>query len=146
MSRAFGAIPAITALQIATASFAVPKSVMNTIVGRAPAPACPAAALPAGDFPHPQQTRAPAKIKTVKSRIRALIESPKFKCRFAKLARPIGPAFANGQAKIAAAPAGWQPASSARQARGQPAFLSAPIARRSIQEARNFRPAVSQRS
>src|SRR5580658_1999353 len=34
MMRASGAIPIITALQIATASFAVPKSVMKTIVGR----------------------------------------------------------------------------------------------------------------
>ena len=34
MIRASGSIPRITALQIATASFAVPKSVMKTIVGR----------------------------------------------------------------------------------------------------------------
>jgi hypothetical protein len=33
MIRALGAIPNITALQIATASFAVPKSVIKTIVG-----------------------------------------------------------------------------------------------------------------
>src|SRR5271167_5117516 len=35
MMRASGAMPIITALQIATASLAVPKSVMKTIVGRA---------------------------------------------------------------------------------------------------------------
>ena len=33
MIRASGAMPKITALQIATASFAVPKSVIKTIVG-----------------------------------------------------------------------------------------------------------------
>ena len=37
MIRAFGAIPTITARQIATASLAVPKSVMKTIVGCATA-------------------------------------------------------------------------------------------------------------
>src|ERR1700719_700582 len=36
MTRAAGAMPAITALQMATASLAVPKSVMKTMVGRAP--------------------------------------------------------------------------------------------------------------
>src|ERR1700722_12471425 len=35
VSRTSGAIPQITARQMATASFAVPKSVMKTIVGRA---------------------------------------------------------------------------------------------------------------
>ncbi len=35
MIRTSGTIPIITALQMATASFAVPKSVMKTIVGRA---------------------------------------------------------------------------------------------------------------
>jgi hypothetical protein len=35
MIRTFGTIPTITALQIATASFAVPKSVIKTIVGGA---------------------------------------------------------------------------------------------------------------
>jgi hypothetical protein len=33
MIRVLGAMPKITALQIATESFAVPKSVMKTIVG-----------------------------------------------------------------------------------------------------------------
>jgi hypothetical protein len=35
VSRTSGAIPQMTARQMATASFAVPKSVMKTIVGRA---------------------------------------------------------------------------------------------------------------
>src|SRR5260221_1046290 len=43
--RTSGAIPNITALQMATASLAVPKSVMNTSTGRAPA-RCPAAEEP----------------------------------------------------------------------------------------------------
>ena len=45
MTRASGAIFVITALQIATASFAVPKSVMNTSAGRVPA-CCPVGAEP----------------------------------------------------------------------------------------------------
>src|SRR6266566_3973637 len=36
MMRAAGAMPTMTALQMATASLAVPKSVMKTMVGRAP--------------------------------------------------------------------------------------------------------------
>jgi hypothetical protein len=36
MMRASGAMPTITALQMATASLAVPKSVMKTMVERAP--------------------------------------------------------------------------------------------------------------
>src|ERR1700737_1149048 len=35
MTRAAGAMPTMTALQMATASLAVPKSVMKTMVGRA---------------------------------------------------------------------------------------------------------------
>src|SRR5271154_4470365 len=60
--RASGAMPIITALQIATASFAVPKSVMKTIVGRA---AVFFAAL-SGWFACPPQ---PANPNTAKSRI-----------------------------------------------------------------------------
>src|SRR5690348_15900162 len=91
MSRASGAMLTMTALQIATASLDVPKSVINTMIDLAEVPAGPGAPFSAGDFPHPQQTRAPAKSKTVKSRIRALIESPKFKCFSAKQEKRRGP-------------------------------------------------------
>jgi hypothetical protein len=57
---------------------AVPKSVMNTIVGRAAAPACRAPALSCGDLPHAPQKIAPAKTKIAKNRMRKAIESPKF--------------------------------------------------------------------
>src|SRR6202453_2933758 len=56
MMRASGAMPIITALQIATASFAVPKSVIKTIVGRAAG----FFAAPSGRFAWPAQ---PAKSK-----------------------------------------------------------------------------------
>ena len=59
ISRASGAIRMITALQIATASFAVPKSVMNTIVGRS-APVIFSALSSAALVPHPAQARATA--------------------------------------------------------------------------------------
>src|SRR5579859_460611 len=85
ISRASGAIPRITALQIATASFAVPKSVMKTIVGRAAVPVAPAAPFPAGDLPHAQHRSPTAKARTAKNRTRAAIKSPKIKGRHAKL-------------------------------------------------------------
>src|SRR5579863_8590929 len=81
INRASGAIPTITALQTATASLAAPKSVMNTIVGRAPTPACPNVPLPAGDFLHAQQKKVPARNKITKNRVRKAIESPKLNVR-----------------------------------------------------------------
>jgi hypothetical protein len=78
INRASGAIPTITALHTATASLAVPKSVINTIVGRAAAPACLAPALSAGVLPHAPQKMAPAKTNAAKNRMRKAIESPKF--------------------------------------------------------------------
>ena len=77
IKRASGAIPTITALHIATASLAVPKSVINTIVGRAAATACLAPAVSVGVLPHAQQKAATAKISTAKYRMREAIESPK---------------------------------------------------------------------
>src|SRR5690242_921546 len=79
ITRASGAIPAMTALQIATASFAVPKSVMKTIVGRAAAPPCSPAPLPAGVRPHPHRTRIIAN-KGKQVRLRKCIASPKLDC------------------------------------------------------------------
>src|SRR5579859_31645 len=79
MTRVSGAIPAMTALQMATASFAVPKSVMKTIVDRAAAPACSPAPLPAGVLPHPERTRIAAK-RGKQIRFRKCISSPKLDC------------------------------------------------------------------
>src|SRR6266478_3134592 len=54
MIRTSGAMPAITALQIATASFAVPKSVIKTIVGLRAAVAAEAS-LGTGAFAQPSK-------------------------------------------------------------------------------------------
>src|ERR1700757_3996696 len=53
--RASGAMPNMTARQMATASFAVPKSVMNTIVGFRAGVA--AASFGAGALPQPNENR-----------------------------------------------------------------------------------------
>jgi hypothetical protein len=66
--RASGKIPSITALQIATASFAVPKSVMNTMVGRAAAEVA-ALCASAGDLAQPVRPM-PATATTAKTQMR----------------------------------------------------------------------------
>src|SRR6266436_4269580 len=54
MRRTFGAMPTITARQMATESFAVPKSVINTITGLLAGAAV--ASFAAGTFAQPTQT------------------------------------------------------------------------------------------
>src|SRR5271155_338447 len=73
MMRASGAIPIITALQIATASFAVPKSVIKTIVGRVAGLFAPSS----GRLAWPPQ---PAKASTAKSKIAKVEEQRRKKC------------------------------------------------------------------
>jgi hypothetical protein len=55
---------------------AVPKSVINTIVGRAAATVCLAPAVSIGDLPHAPQKMTPANARTAKNRMREAIESP----------------------------------------------------------------------
>jgi hypothetical protein len=64
-------------LHTATASLAVPKSVINTIVGRAADTVCLAPAVSAGVLPHAPQKAATTKTSTAKYRMREAIESPK---------------------------------------------------------------------
>src|ERR1700730_7168874 len=71
MMRASGAIPTITALQMATASLAVPKSVMKTIVGRKELWAA-ADSFCAGDFEQ-AATRVIASSRTTNERGREII-------------------------------------------------------------------------
>ena len=52
MMRASGAMPTMTALQMATESFAAPKSVMNTMVRCAAGPATSAGCREAGASTH----------------------------------------------------------------------------------------------
>src|SRR5882762_2301177 len=69
MIRMSGAIPTITALQIATASLAVPKSVMKTNRGRATA-RCPAPPWPffaGSDLEHAASISEQAKIKNARN-------------------------------------------------------------------------------
>src|SRR5580658_2525124 len=73
MMRASGAMPIITALQIATASFAVPKSVINTIVGRAAG----FFGASSGGFPCPAQ---PEKASTAKSKIAGALQRRRRNC------------------------------------------------------------------
>jgi hypothetical protein len=61
-------------LHNATASLAVPKSVINTIVGRADAPPAP---LSPGVLLHAPQNTDAARTKIAKNRMRDAIESPK---------------------------------------------------------------------
>src|SRR6266568_4168916 len=68
MTRASGAMPTITALQMAAASLAVPKSVIKTMVGRATT--C------AGDLEHAAPSRASASSGTRNIRVREIIPSP----------------------------------------------------------------------
>jgi hypothetical protein len=69
MMRASGAIPSITALHKATASFAVPKSVMNTMVERAGVGVAEVAApLATGDRPHPTQPMVPIRASNISAR------------------------------------------------------------------------------
>src|SRR5579871_406589 len=74
VSRTSGAIPQMTARQIATASFAVPKSVMKTIVGRGveAGAAAGAACLGAG-CEHPQNPTANKVVNAMSERIRTII-------------------------------------------------------------------------
>jgi hypothetical protein len=71
-------MPIITALQIATASFAVPKSVIKTIVGRAAG----FFAAPSGRFAWPAQ---PAKANSAKSKITGALERLGKNCKAAPL-------------------------------------------------------------
>src|SRR5215471_21494849 len=74
--RASGAMPTITALQIATASLAVPKSVMKTIAGCEAAPGIRDEFLSAGELEQAAaKTTAPSKDKNNR-RITKIIPSP----------------------------------------------------------------------
>src|SRR5216684_6167745 len=70
MTRASGAMPTITALQMAAASLAVPKSVTKTMVERATT--C------TGDLEHAAPSRASANSGTTNIRIREIIPSPSY--------------------------------------------------------------------
>src|SRR6266571_5211703 len=85
MMCASGAMPRITALQMATASLAVPKSVMKTIVGCPPG--CPGACtefLCAGDFEQAAASRAQANHGKMRRRKGEIIHSPQNSTRFSR--------------------------------------------------------------
>src|SRR5580693_9823917 len=74
MMRASGAMPTITARQMATASLAVPKSVINTIVGLVPE--VEPASFCAGTFEHAAAIKANTSNGKPNSRRREIMKSP----------------------------------------------------------------------
>src|SRR5579862_6004534 len=88
----------MTALQTATASLAVPKSVINTIVRRAAAPGWVAAELSDGALPHAAQYKTPARNRNPKKRVRKGIQSPSASV-FSEQRKPAGMNAASAEQK-----------------------------------------------
>src|SRR5713226_829844 len=76
MMRASGAMPSMTALQMATASLAVPKSVIKTMVGRALDAEREAESFGGGVFEQAAPNRASASSEKTSRRTREIINTP----------------------------------------------------------------------
>src|SRR6266853_5520529 len=74
MIRASGAMPSMTAVQMATASLAVPKSVMKTMVGRVPDRETEAASLRV--LEQAELIRASTSSRRANKRMREIINAP----------------------------------------------------------------------
>src|SRR5947207_15690087 len=82
MMRASGAMLSMTALQMATASLAVPKSVMNTMMGRVPDLPGAAGSPCEGDFEQAALVRASTNRDRQSKRMRESINAPLRLCDF----------------------------------------------------------------